>query len=145
MGSQDWIPLDFFVLPHTILGYQVSLVVSGSSSWSDDHWGTLEKPSSVGSSHGYQCLFDVDWPVSRPRIRRAEWSKAWRALERIWSDANWIQVGRAGYIWCTYSSASSGFELLVPSDWAVICNAKPLRIYLLADFIKRYIKQTHNY
>ena len=31
--------------------------------------------------------------------------------------------------------------MLVPSDWAVICSAKPLRSYLLADFIKRYINK----
>ena len=28
--------------------------------------------------------------------------------------------------------------MIVPSDWAVICSAKPIRSYLLADFIKRY-------
>ena len=33
-----------------------------------------------------------------------------------------------------------GFGLLVPSDRAVICSAKPLRSYLLADYIRRYIK-----
>ena len=31
--------------------------------------------------------------------------------------------------------------MLVPSDRAVICSAKPLRSYLLADFIKRYINK----
>ena len=40
-----------------------------------------------------------------------------------------------------YSSASGGYGLLVPSDRAVICSAKPLRSYLLADFIKRYINK----
>ena len=34
---------------------------------------------------------------------------------------------------------SGTFQLLVPSDRAVICSANPLRSYLLADFIKRYI------
>ena len=71
-------------------------MVGGSSSRSDDH----EKPSPVGSSHGYQ------------RFMR-----------------------------CRYSSASGGFRLLVPSDRAVICSAKPLRRYSLADFIKRYINE----
>ena len=33
-----------------------------------------------------------------------------------------------------------GFGLLVPSDRAVICSAKPLRSYLLADYIRWYIK-----
>ena len=42
---------------------------------------------------------------------------------------------------CRYSSASGGYRLLVPSDRAVICSAKPLRSYLLADFIKRYINK----
>ena len=37
-----------------------------------------------------------------------------------------------------YSSASDGFELVVPSDRVVIFSAKPCRSYLLADFIKRY-------
>ena len=40
-----------------------------------------------------------------------------------------------------YSSASGGLGLLVPSDRAVICSAKPLRGYLLVDFIKRYINK----
>ena len=40
-----------------------------------------------------------------------------------------------------YPSASGGYGLLVPSDRAVICSAKPLRSYLLADFIKRYINK----
>ena len=38
-------------------------------------------------------------------------------------------------------SANGGFRLLVPSDRAVICSAKPLRSYLLADSIKRYINK----
>ena len=42
---------------------------------------------------------------------------------------------------CSYSSASGGFGLLVLSDWAVICSAKPLRSNPLADFIKRYINK----
>ena len=42
---------------------------------------------------------------------------------------------------CRYSSASGGYGLLAPSDRAVICSAKPLRSYLLADFIKRYINK----
>ena len=42
---------------------------------------------------------------------------------------------------CRYSSASGGYRLLVPSDRAVICSVKPLRSYLLADFIKRYINK----
>ena len=42
---------------------------------------------------------------------------------------------------CRYSSASDGFRLLVPGERAVICSAKPLRSYLLADFIKRYINK----
>ena len=42
---------------------------------------------------------------------------------------------------CRYSSASGGFGLLVPSDWAVICSAKLLRNYMIADFIKRYINE----
>ena len=46
---------------------------------------------------------------------------------------------------CRYSSASGGFELLVPSDQAVVCSAKPLRSYLLADFIKRYTKNSYYY
>ena len=83
-------------------------MVSGSSSRSDDRssnpaptaGGTLERPSPVGSSHGYQ------------RFMR-----------------------------CRYSSASGGYGLLAPSDRAVICSAKPLRSYLLADFIKRYINR----
>ena len=32
----------------------------------------------------------LDWPVSLPRVRRAERS--------LWSHTNWIQPGRAGYI-----------------------------------------------
>ena len=36
---------------------------------------------------------------------------------------------------------SGGFRLLVPCDRAVICSAKPLRSYLHADFIKRYINK----
>ena len=32
-------------------------------------------------------------------------------------------------------TASGGFGLLVPSDWAAICSAKLLRSYRLADFI----------
>ena len=36
-------------------------------------------------------------------------------------------------------SASGGFELLEPSDQAVVCSAKSLGSYLLADFIKRCI------
>ena len=40
-----------------------------------------------------------------------------------------------------YSSASDGFALLAPSNWAVICCAKPLRNYLLTDLIKRYINK----
>ena len=33
------------------------------------------------------------------------------------------------------------YRLLAPSDQAVIFSAKPLRSYLLADFIKRYINK----
>ena len=91
----DWITSNTLT-PHShvlwcdMIGYQVSLVVGGSSSRSDDH----EKLSPVGSSNGYQ------------RFMR-----------------------------CRYSSASGGFRLLVPSDRAVICCAKPLRNYPLSDFI----------
>ena len=38
---------------------------------------------------------------------------------------------------CRYSSVSGGFGVLVPSDRAVICGAKLLRSYLLADFINQ--------
>ena len=55
------------------IGYQVSLVVSGSSSRSDDrgfesradHWGTFEKPSLVGSSHGYQRFMQCRFSSAR--------------------------------------------------------------------------------
>ena len=39
---------------------------------------------------------------------------------------------------------SGGFLLLVPGDRAVICSAKPLRSYLLADFIKQYLNNKNN-
>ena len=42
---------------------------------------------------------------------------------------------------CRYSSASDGYGLLVLSDRAVKCSAKPLKSYLLADLIKRYINK----
>ena len=35
----------------------------------------------------------------------------------------------------------SRLEIIFNSDRAVICSAKPLRSYLLADFIKRYINK----
>ena len=35
----------------------------------------------------------------------------------------------------------SRLEIIFYSDRAVICSAKSLRIYLLADFIKRYINK----
>ena len=41
----------------------------------------------------------------------------------------------------SYASAGGGFGLLLTSDWAVICSAKLLRSYMLADFITRYINQ----
>ena len=40
---------------------------------------------------------------------------------------------------CLFQGVIEYYTLLVPGDWAVICSAKPLRSYLLADFIKRYI------
>ena len=39
-----------------------------------------------------------------------------------------------GFTQCRYSLASGGFGLLVPSDRAVICSAKPVRSYLLVRF-----------
>ena len=42
---------------------------------------------------------------------------------------------------CRYSSASGGSGVLVPSDRAILCSAKPLRSYLLADFFERYINK----
>ena len=47
--------------------------------------------------------------------------------------------GYQRFMRCRNSSASGGFVLLVPSDRAVICSAKPLRNYLLADCIERYL------
>ena len=35
----------------------------------------------------------------------------------------------------------SRLEIIFYRDRAVICSAKPLRSYLLADFIKRYINK----
>ena len=83
-------------------GYQVSLVVSGSSSRSDD-WCSKPAPTTGGHLR------------SSYRYRR--------------------------FMRCSYSSASGGFGLLVPSDWAVMCSAKPLRSDPLADFFKRYINK----
>ena len=51
------------------------------------------------------------------------------------------RVRSGAFMRCRYSSASGGYALLVPSDRAVICSAKPLRNYLLADFITRYINK----
>ena len=62
--------------------------------------GTLEKPSPVGSSHGYR------------RFMR-----------------------------CGYSSASGGFGFLAPQWPGGGISAKPLKSYLLANFMKQYIKK----
>ena len=37
----------------------------------------------------------LDWPVSLPRVRRRV------SLEGLWLDTNWIQTGRAGYIFAS--------------------------------------------
>ena len=49
-----------------------------------------------------------------------------------------------GFTQCRYSSASGGFQLLVPSDRAVICSDKPVRSFLLVRFHKAVYKLTHN-
>ena len=53
--------------------------------------------------------------------------------------------GYRRFMGCNYSSASGGFGLLVPGDWAVICSAKRHRSDPLADFIERYIENSYYY
>ena len=61
-----------------------------------------------------------------PRVEHCGTYEKWSLVE------NFHEYGC--FLRCRYSSTSGGFGLLVPSDLAVIGNAKPLASYLLAIF-----------